>query len=586
MFETITKILNRATKLFKTQEKIEVYAFSLRIGNAVAMLLLHRSVSYSSNGRVMRMNEFYSFKWKKLNREVKIDPSQEPNPHVLITGMSGFGKSTLFKSMLLDINEHKIPAIIFDAHDEHAAMVRHLSGQVYDAEYSGINILELDGASVAERISELTRLFKSVYSLGYIQATKLSSCLWYTYRKMGARSKTDRHIPKAPTIKDLVAELNIFIANAKTVAERNTLHHLQDRMSLLNTAAFGSESLGIRDLQNGIHLFSLANMRSTEAQLIYIGELLSRLYIQMKENTKESGIRCYVMIDEAQFLMDESSGSNAIIGRLIEEGRKYGLGVIIVSHAASTLNRQIVANASTFITFYAREPNEASYSSKVLSGGDNGRAEAIRSRLRALRQNEAMIVSGSMRDPIIVSTPRYDSLPQIEAKPVQNEAQVLADASRPIHENDIAKRLSSDKIDALVAENRLEKFTVKGDDGEDTFYMRHKSSLSIEHEACVAKISELLTKNHMSNTIIDNSNGPDVVAYLNGKKIAIEYETGKKTIKSTIKMLELREKEYSKTIVVVNDSAFKFYQDSIPNRNIVLLPASRLSVIIEILTVT
>ncbi|MDE1869326.1 MAG: ATP-binding protein [Candidatus Micrarchaeota archaeon] len=577
MFATITKIIDRAARLAKKNNGMDAHAFSLRIGNANAVLLPHRSVSYSSNGRSMRMNEFYSFRWKKIKKDIFVDPSHEPNSHMLITGMSGFGKSTLFKSMLLDINAHNMPAIIFDAHNEHAAIVRHLNGKVYDAEYSGINILELDGASVAERISELTRLFKSVYSLGYIQATKLSSCLWYTYRKMGARAKTDRTLSKAPTIKDLVAELNIFITNAKTVAEKNTLHHLRDRISLLNTNAFGSESLGIRDLQSGIHLFSLASIRSAESQLIYIGELLSRLYVQMKANPKESGIRCYVMIDEAQFLMDESSGSNAIIGRLIEEGRKYGFGVVIVSHAASTLNRQIVANASTFITFYAREPNEASYSSKVLSGGDNGRADAIRSRLRTLRQNEAMMVSGSMRDPMIVSTPRYDSLPRVGGLPMIDEAKALAATKHPIHESDISKMLSPEQIDSLVSEKKLDRFTIKDNTGEETFYMRPNVSLSIEHEAYVTKISKLLTENHISNAIVDNRNGPDIVAYLAGKKIAIEYETGKKALPSTIKMLEVRRNEYSKIIVVVNDTAFKFYDDNVSINNVILLQASKIA---------
>ncbi|MGI0134437.1 MAG: ATP-binding protein, partial [Candidatus Micrarchaeaceae archaeon] len=475
MLELISKISKAASGLLR---KRNADAFSLRIGAAVAVLLPHRSVSYTHNGKAMRMDERYSFRWKRIKGDVSIDPSREPNPHMLITGMSGFGKSTLFKSMLLQVNSNGTPAIIFDAHNEHAAIVSHLKGRVHDAEYTGINILELDGASVAERISELTRLFKNVYSLGYIQATKLSDCLWYTYRKLGARSKADRTVPKAPTIRDLVAELNIFIMNARSSTEKNTLQHLRDRISLLNTKAFGSGSLKISDLKTGINLFSLAGMRSSEAQLIYIGELLSRLYAQMKGNEKETGIKCYVMIDEAQFLMDSSSGSNDIIGKLIEEGRKYGFAVVIVSHASSTLNRQIVANASTFITFYSREPAEVSYSAKVLSGGDNGRADAIKARIRTLRQNEAIMISGSMREPVLVATPRYDTLPITKNEPITDEG-VLADAHRPIKGADMAALLNQNGLNRLMSDGKLDMFTTGT--GE-TYYMRRNKSLSIEHE--------------------------------------------------------------------------------------------------------
>ncbi|MDE1869332.1 MAG: ATP-binding protein, partial [Candidatus Micrarchaeota archaeon] len=319
----------------------------------------------------------------------------------------------------------------------------------------------------------------------------------------------------------------------------------------------------IKDLATGIHLFSLSGMRSAESQLIYIGELLSRLYIQMKSNAKESGINCYVMIDEAQFLMEESSGSNAIIGKLIEEGRKYGFAVIMVSHASSTLNRQIVANAATFITFYSREPAEVSYSAKVLAGGDSGRAEVIKSRMRSLRQSEAMVVSGTMRDPVLVSTPRFDTLPTI-GKDSQSESKALEYANHPIKDNEMTKLVSQQVIDGLIKEGKMDKFTTNLDGAVETFYMRHNKSLSIEHEVCVRKISELLTKNGVKNSIVDNSNGPDIIAYTAAGRVAIEYETGRKAISDTIKMLEKRSCEYSKIIVVVNSSAAKSYTVNIP----------------------
>ncbi len=59
---------------------------------------------------------------------------------------------------------------------------------------------------------------------------------------------------------------------------------------------------------------------------------------------------------------------------------------------------------------------------------------------------------------------------------------------------------------------------------------------------------------------MNNSNGPDIVAYINGKKAAIEYETGRKSAASTAKMLTSRSGSFASTIVLVNSKAYGFYK--------------------------
>ena len=78
-------------------------------------------------------------------------PSREPNPHILVSGMSGFGKSMFFKSVLVDVAKAGVSCIIFDGHNEHEAVVRGLGGTTYDSRNGGINLLSLDGATVADR---------------------------------------------------------------------------------------------------------------------------------------------------------------------------------------------------------------------------------------------------------------------------------------------------------------------------------------------------------------------------------------------------------------------------------------------------
>jgi len=553
-----------------------------------------RSVLNSSSS-TMALNSkrpFYEsgiLKWTRKSGELYIMPDLEANPHIVISGMSGFGKSTLFKSLLFEIRNANISCIVFDAHNEHSDVVRNLGGEIHNAMYSGINLLELDGASVSERISELCRLFKEIYSLGYIQTTKLSDCLWYTYRKAGARSRSDRDLSITPSLKGLLDEINIFIRNSKSVGESNTLLHLRDRLSLLNSSAFNTSSINMKEMHKGLHSLSLANMKSKEAQLIYIGELLNRLYSSMHDSNKQNAIGLYIMIDEAQFLVDNSN-NNSIIAKLIEEGRKYGVGVIIVTHAAITLNKKIMTNSSTFVTFYAREPSEVSYITKIISGNNPHMADTIRKMISSLKQNQAILISNRFRDPILISTPKFNAIlaNNHEKGLLENEIIELlkSKAKRPLRYSEITAidpGIESALLTKLVNLKLLDRFALYSGSGNEEWFMLHNNSISIEHEVWIRRLSEMLTSKNIQNRIIDNSTGPDIVASCNGKRIAVEYETGSKSFESTLKMISLRLEKYENIIIVTNDTAFQYYKSCFGRKNVAVIPAKEAESIVNLI---
>ncbi len=550
--------------------------FMLRFGRLEAVVCEGKPV-FIRNGRLSFDRGF--FIWRRRKGTMYIYPKDEPNPHIVISGMSGFGKSTLFKSLLLDIRKAGVSCIVFDAHNEHENIVRSLGGKVHNAIYSGINVLELDGASVSERISELTRIFKSVYSLGYIQTTKLSECLWYTYRKSGARGRYERSLPKTPSVGDLIDELNIFVRNSKSVGERNTLLHLRDRLALLNSSTFAGGKINIGMVRTGLHSFSLANMKSKEAQVIYIGELLNRLYASMHDGSKSNSPNLYIMIDEAQFLIDNSN-NDPVIAKLIEEGRKYGIGVIIVAHAASTLNRKIMANCATFATFYAREPSEVNYIARVLSGSNPDMANAIRRRLGSLSANRAILVSGAFRNPVLISTPGFDEVMARGAGRL-SESEVMdllrSRARCPIRYEELESIMPVDNrgvISKLVGLGFVDRFSLNVGGKLEEWIMLHRNNISIEHEVLVRMISSILSSNGIHNQIIDNSNGPDILVIRNGGRLAIEYETGSKKPESTRKMIDSRISKYGKVVIVTNDSVLWHYKNMFAGRDVVVVPAS------------
>ena len=553
----------------------------LALGFSTAVLARGKAMSYKFNGKSGSADCEDRVLWKRKTKEVMLYPSREPNPHIIIVGMSGFGKSTLLRSMLGDISKSGTPTIIFDAHDEHESTVKALGGKVHDSSCSGVNIFDLDGYTVSARIAELATLLKSVYSLGYVQEMKLSQCMWYMYRKAGASGKESTTLTRTPTIKDLINELGIFVDNSRTPTDRNTLLHLKGRISQLDSPAFIGGFVGVSDLKHGINSFSLSSMKSEGMRLIYLHELLRRLYQDMKRNEKERGISMYIMIDEADFLISSTGSGSYMVNQLISEGRKYGVGVILATHTASDLDKQMVANTSTFISFYPREPFDVNYIANILSGGLPEESLSIKNKLHQLRVNEAIMISGRLRAPVLLRTRsaimESERLPAMlePVKRITATERALALAKKPIRfEKFVEKFGAADEASLFSIGIDCAMLDWKG--AKERWLMKRKPGSSVELEAHVFKIAEELSKRGISNTIIDNACGPDLAARVNGKEIAIEYETGKKGIWPTICMLGRRLGNYDRVVVLVNDAHYDAYQKNVARSRISIFPASEM----------
>jgi hypothetical protein len=560
-------------KIFGLLGQKRPFGLSIELGTTNS-ILGKAGYSIRGSGPYMKMYES-GYRWKRTNRRAFLAPAREPNPHILISGMSGFGKSMFFKSVIVDVTKANVSCIIFDGHNEHNAVVNGLGGQTYDSRNGGINLLSLDGATVLDRTSSLVSLLSSVYHLGHIQATKLGQCLRYTYRRFGARGGNDRVLQKEPKVADLIFEIGIFIKNAQTASEKATLQNLQSKISNLNTPAFNRNVAESGNLKRGIHSFSISERMSKEARLIYLVELLERVYTTMKDDPKDGKIRQYIMIDESQVLINESEECSGVITKFIEEGRKYGRGVIIVTHMSSKLNRQIVANASAFMAFYSREPSEAAYVTKVMAS--NFEAEgAVRSKLATLQDGEALMISAKDRTPKVVATVGLHKKIEIyktsEAKPFD------VFVERPIKIDDLSVKtgMKPDQIRELTGKE-LTSFVV---DSEE--WIMKRANPGIEHEVMVSKIQAFLQASGITSYVYDRANGPDIVAYGKEGKIALEYETGSKDLDDSIGMFRSRKPAYSKVIVVVKESEVERYRNAV-GEEVVVVGSSSIANILPVI---
>ena len=558
-----------------------------RIGNTRQMLQKSKKVNLSYSAKQSIPSIISEVHWKNTHGETFIFPELESNSHIIINGMSGFGKSTLVKSMLADIYESNKAAIIFDMHNEHGEIVRKLDGHEYNIGNLGFNLFELNGLTISERVNQLSQLFKDVFSLGYLQTLKLGQCMWYTYRKLGAQSRESRYIKSVPTFYNLLQELEIFINNAKTISEKNSLIHLKERIELINNKVFSKNTGSLSNLKKGISSISLESLNTRELQMIYISELIKRLYSTMHENDKEAGLRLYIVIDESELIIELA---DAFISKLITEGRKYGIGLIIVMHRLADMNRQIISNVSTFISFFITEPQDLNYVSDLFSGGDPIKRAMIKDKLCSMKVNQAMIMSTKIRSVTIVDTSNikivlgkidklkaigsnnnnsiaamgFDIENNLNSCKISDNTKIYGILKNPVRKKELESFLADYEIKNIDSMPEIDKFTVKDNKGQmEEWLMLHSNSLSIEHEVYVKIISKYLKSNSIRNYIYGRHYGPDIIAHIADRKIAVEYETGRKNIISTKAMIENRIKEFDAVIVIVNQDAFKFYKEFI-----------------------
>jgi DNA helicase HerA-like ATPase len=173
---------------------------------------------------------------------------------------------------------------------------------------------------------------------------------------------------------------------------------------LLMSSIFSAKtSLPFKTILEGLNDFSMAELRSSEAQAVFIETFLRKLYSYMLGQKLADELRLFVVIDEAHRVCISSEGELSLPGRLVSEGRKYGIGIITSNQMAKSLDRAIVANSAVTFAFYQREPQECEYMASLIAGGaDYYRREAVRTALRNIGQFQCIVLTSRNKEPVLV----------------------------------------------------------------------------------------------------------------------------------------------------------------------------------------
>lgn len=116
-----------------------------------------------------------------------------------------------------------------------------------------------------------------------------------------------------------------------------------------------------------------------------------------------------VMEEAHNYLNDISNSASEIVQRIVKEGRKYGMGAMIVSQRPSEINQTILSQCGTIISMRLSNANDRGH--VVNATSDN--LAGLMGMLPILKTGEAIVIGEAVKMPmrISVNAPSEDRRP-------------------------------------------------------------------------------------------------------------------------------------------------------------------------------
>jgi len=285
-------------------------------------------------------------------------PYKEHNPHLLISGGSGSGKTEALKVICRELALNNVPILVFDYHNDFSSF----AVNIVNEKNIKIHPLEiLVGEKPKDVMYKVSSIFKHTFKdITTIQEGVIRNAIRQFYKECCIEDLTK---PNDGSYRLLPFYRFRGFLNAAT-ADKRTVASLEIKLDILFDYELFSESdatsLDFSTLLQQNTVFQLKNAPSDDVKKVVTELMISKLiqHCYLMEQTKK--MRLYCIIDEAHRM----AYSGSPIETLFREARKYGIGVILASQRATDFNENLLANAGTIITLKQNLSKDAKYIAK------------------------------------------------------------------------------------------------------------------------------------------------------------------------------------------------------------------------------
>lgn len=286
------------------------------------------------------------------------------NPHVLILGESGFGKTYTITCLIAELSQRNVVSIVFDYGQgftkeslpkEFVAQVNLVEMQ---ASRDGVDINPLQifpsdilgPVNVAQRVADT---FARVYQkLGVQQHAALRQSVLDAMADEGilpGKPDTwDRQLPAFRTILTKLEALADTDAGPRSKAAASVASHIST-LFVFNTFRPNGRQISWSEILRTRDRVIVLQLKGLESSLERaVTEFLLWNLIGYVESAGPGPLSCFAVLDEAHKL---SCDRGSPVEKLLREGRKFGVGLILASQQPEDFSQVAFSNTATKIVF-------------------------------------------------------------------------------------------------------------------------------------------------------------------------------------------------------------------------------------------
>jgi hypothetical protein len=320
-------------------------------------------------------------------------PAIASNPHLMIAGLPGMGKTTCLINICARLVAGGVMPIVFSYHDDIdeqlAAVLPALSSS--DGRSLGFNPMRVthDGPLAhVESAGQLRDIFAAIFpDLGDLQLEKLRGAIKSSYQEKGWGSD-GAHGLEPPAFRRFV---DLLREQGRPDARTQTL---LARLAELDDFEFFSAEQGAISLldTNQPQILRVHASKSEAVQRAYASFALYSIYQDMFRRGRPDRITHAVIFDEAH-----RAAKLKLIPTMAKECRKYGLAMIVASQEARDFDSSLFSAIANYLILRVTDQDARALARNVAPSEMERRTA---DRLKTLPKYEALFFAEGQRQPV------------------------------------------------------------------------------------------------------------------------------------------------------------------------------------------
>jgi DNA phosphorothioation-dependent restriction protein DptH len=265
--------------------------------------------------------------------------STQGSPHAFILGIPGQGKSVTTRRIIREFAGRGLPSLIVDFHGDMAADPPPGAQVVRAADGLRFSPFELPSGEVRrinETAWEVAEIIGYVCDLGDIQRN-------HVYEGLRTAYQAAQGVPT----------MSAFAAAVEAAEREGRGKNVVGRIRPLTDFGLFSDDPeeSFETTWRTGAVIDLSGLQLEEVQIAAAAFVLRKVYREMFRWPQDGTMRLAVVLDEAHRI-----AKDVTLPKLMKEGRKFGISVVVASQGLADFHREVLTNAGTKIVFRTNYP--------------------------------------------------------------------------------------------------------------------------------------------------------------------------------------------------------------------------------------